>query len=177
MPGKSGKNASSELMQIVFLTLAMTGGTLMLLFLMLHFFLLPGKHAEVVRAQDDYTKLAILLRWGKMKDLRLEEKNRLTAGEQDKDLNEIITDRATVNGVLFESQGRAKVDARTGIESRNVKLQPAGMQAIFRFIVEVREAKKTVRVETFNLQPTRGATEMFKADITFIDYAPLASAG
>ena len=160
-----------ELVQIVILTLGMTGGGFLLLYLAMVLFMIPSATtaaADAERRNGDLTKL--LLKQD-IKELRRESKIQAEAGEQ-KGLEEIIPDMLKRWGV---DRDRLVPATREGQKGWNVTTRPAPMRSLLSFVVAVREAKKTVQVES--LKVTRGrrrgageAEDSWVADVVFLDY-------
>ena len=149
-----GKNSDSpgELLQIVILTLAMTGGGFCLLYVGLRFWMIP----EVVRKVDierrDYEKLVELLESSDMVDLRANHKEQEDSNQES--LAQIIDEERQLKRLSFSSRtpGRPKTSGQIVEESQTLKLEAAPMRDIVEFIARVRHAKKTVRIESFNLK-------------------------
>ena len=112
-----GKNSDSpsELLQIVILTLAMTGGGFCLLYVGLKFWMIP----EVVRKVDierrDYEKLVELLESADMVDLRANHKEQEDTNQES--LAQIIDEERQLKRLSFSSRtpGRPKTSGQIAL--------------------------------------------------------------
>ena len=100
-----GKNeeTSSEPQQIIILTLAMTAGGFLLLYLFLQFYLIPGLRQEIGVQGDDYSKLVTALESSEMKQLRHEAKLQ-DENDQQQSLGEIIVEKIGIYGLKRSKQ-------------------------------------------------------------------------
>ncbi|MCZ6793469.1 MAG: hypothetical protein O7J95_07640 [Planctomycetota bacterium] len=163
---------SSELTQIVLLTLAMTGGGLLLLFLVLHFFMVPGVRAEVSSEAKRYEDLVRLLQSDEMNVLRRDVERRKGSEGEKQPLLTVVSRHRQANGIR-SSDMPAKIDPRSGSETRRFDLEPCGMDQIFRFVIGVSEAKRTIELEKLDIRASRSRSEeqLYTANVTFVDYA------
>lgn len=175
MSGTATKDASSELAQIVLLTLAMTGGGLLLLFLVIHFIMARNLGNEVSVEAKNYEALVKLLSSDDMNRLRQEAEKQKSVKSQKKSLMDIITQKRDEGGLRFNRLAPPKFDDKLGTETRTIGLESSRMDRIFRFTVGVRDAKKTIEVEKLEMQAprrSRGQDELlFTATVVFVDYS------
>jgi len=169
MPAARTKDAPSELFQTVLLTLAMTGGGLMLFFLVVQFYMVPSVRQKVDTEIATYAGLTKVLDSDDMHRLRAQWEAAQAEGAKDLSLQQIIMDKLEVAGVTHTSLPQPR--DRDGAEVRSIRLQPANLGAILRYVVGVTQAKKTVKAVSVKLQRSRGGGD-FDATIEFIDHAP-----
>ena len=183
-----GKNeeTSSEPQQIIILTLAMTAGGFLLLYLFLQFYLIPGLRQEIGVQGDDYSKLVTALESSEMKQLRHEAKLQ-DENDQQQSLGEIIVEKIGIYGLKRSKQAPKRPPLRTSrgggreavelqAEGVSIKLENAPLDKIIRFVASVQEAKNSIRVENFEVRRatrTRSGTaeDSWTADVDLADYA------
>lgn len=176
MAARAAHDPKAELMQIVLLTLCMTGGGLMLFFLVMNFYLLPSRASEAETAAKQYEALSKFLLSSEMQDLRAQARDQAEARQQKQSLTEIIDERRQAFGVEFSSN-RTRSAGTTKAEIRLVDLKPTDLARILQFVVAVADARNTIAVEKLTLTPSRGSTlggddKSWTANITFVDFAP-----
>lgn len=161
-----------ELLQIVILTLGMTGGGFLLLYLVMVLFMIPSATTAAENAEARNAELTKELLKQDIKELRRDSKIQEEAGEQ-KGLEEIIPDMLGRWGVERDRLVPASREGQTGW---NVTTKPAPLRSLLSFAVAVREAKKTVQVESLKVSRGRrrggagGPEDAWVADIVFLDY-------
>lgn len=169
---QKSKESSSELFQTVLLTLAMVGAGLMGLLLVLEYYMLPDVEASVEKEKREYEQLTRLLDSDEMHRLRAQAEAAEEEGQANLSLQGLILDSQDATGVRQENISAPRF--REGAEVRRVRLQPANLGQIFRFVVGVKGGKKTVEVVEADFRQNRRAAErgVYEATIEFVDYAP-----
>jgi len=176
--GKSS-SSSSELLQIVILTLAMTSGGFCLLYLGLKVFMIPRVAQKVETEARDYEKLAALLSSQELIELRANAKEQAETDQQDS--LPVIIDRevAAKNlDVLSRVPGPPRISGNIIEEKHTRKLGAAPMRDVLEFVARVRNSKKSVRVEAFDMQRARtgrGGDEVedsWTSSIDFVEFKP-----
>src|SRR5690606_29061631 len=162
--------------QVFFLTILMTGAGMGLVFLALHFWLVPQKRSAAETAAREYRDLTALLKSDEMKNLRYEAKKREEAGTDGKSILMIVDETATQHGLALPRSNPTR-DGTT--ERVSVQFQePAPLVRLLRYVAAVRLAKPTIEVSSFKVSKPavrRGDTsseELFTATVEFIDYSP-----
>ena len=176
MARAGNESASNELIQIVLLTLAMTGGGLLVLFLVLHFWMVPRKRDEADGAKRAYAQLSTLLTSDELRTLKAQAKAREAAGEENRAQQDIIELNLEPNG-LSQTRIPAPRDLpQEKAQLQSVTLNPAPLSSIFQFIVAVKRAKRSIEVDKISFsQPGSGRNRQsgtYSATIDFIDYLP-----
>ncbi len=162
-----------EFQQIALLTLAMTGGGLMVLYLVLWFFMVPSVRADVETAAQDYSKLAKLLSSDEMQQMRAEAAAQKESGVEERSLQFIIGEALESNAIESERIGQPK--DKQGFQEVVVNLKPGSMRQILRFVVTVDDTKKTIKPHSIDLNRGRareGEEAKYSAKVTFRDYSP-----
>ena len=176
----NSEESRSEPQQIVILTLAMTAAGFLLLYLMLQFYMIPKAQGEVGREQVIYTKLVKELDSEEMRQLRHQGKLQDENDQQRKRLNEIIVDKIGRYGLeLSKMTNKRPRDIGTNLveEGQNIQLQSAPLDNILRFAASLREDKKSVRIESFEVRRasrsrTGDAENAWLAELDLVDYIP-----
>lgn len=168
---------SSELLQIVTLTLAMTGAAFAILTLVFKLFLNPGAENDAAQAEKGYAELTRTLLDPTNKELRANAK-RSEGQDLTKTLAEIVADAADKNGVKLDDL--PKVTARSkqpGLEEQELsinKMQPTALNNLIYFVQDVQKRKKTIQVENFNLKRdtrTKSSEDaLWTVSVKFVDY-------
>ena len=170
-------DSSSELLQIIILTLSMTGGGFCLLYLGLNFWLLPNVQGDVQSESRTYAALTELLQSSEMIELRANAKDQEESAES-KTLEMIIDEE--LEGKRLSTQSRSPSQKDTGriIEKKlSLKLQAAPMRDIVEFVARVRHSKKSVRIESFDISrksASRGneSADLWTATVDIVEFMP-----
>ena len=175
----NSEESRSEPQQIVILTLAMTAAGFLLLYLMLQFYMIPKVQGEVGRERAVYEKLVKELDSEEMKQLRhqatLQDEN-----EQLQSLGEIVVDKIGIYGLELSKQTPKRprdIGANLVEEGQNIQLLSAPLDNILRFAASLREDKKSVRIESFEVRRasrsrTGDAENAWLAELDLVDYIP-----
>jgi len=173
---RESEKESSEKLQIVILTFGMTGAGFALLALILALFLNPSKAAQVDELKKEYAKLTSFLQNPEMKNLRVQAKLS-EAQENKKSLREIISEAMTARQLQQGAFPMAKTtDLKAGLQKveQTIDLKAAKMLNILQFIGHVKDAKKTIQVETVSITRDRASKDQdedsWAASVRFVDY-------
>lgn len=170
-------DSSSELLQIIILTLAMTGGGFCLLYMGLSFWLLPKVERNVQSESRSYKALAELLQSPEMVELRANARDQEESAEA-KTLGVIIDEQLRGQSLATKSRNPTEKDTGRIIEKKLLlQLEAAPMQQIIDFVTLVRHSKKSVRIESFDLSrksARRGsdATDEWSAKVDIVEFKP-----
>ena len=173
----NSEESRSEPQQIVILTLAMTAAGFLLLYLMLQFYMIPKVQGEVGREQVIYTKLVKELDSEEMKQLR-HQANLQDENDQLQSLGEIVVDKIGIYGLELSKQTPKRprdIGANLVEEGQNIQLLSAPLDKILRFAASLREDKKSVRIESFEVRRasrsrTGEAENAWLAELDLVDY-------
>ena len=175
---KSDAGKNGEWIQILILTLAMTGGGFLLLFLVLSLFILPGKQADVDAEMRRYDKLASLLEGPEIAQLRAEHELQESKGDT-RQLPLILSEELQALGLESGNRVRTgrKVVGSLIRDSQKIVLKTASMDRILRYVVRVTGAKKTIRLERMRLNRKRSrnsddTANEWDATLDFVDFLP-----
>jgi hypothetical protein len=175
--GKKG-DSRGEFLQIIILTLAMTGGGFGLLYLGLKFWMIPKVAQRVKNEDGDYEKLTKLLASQEMIDLRENAKEQEETNRADS-LAAIIDEEIKLKNLSLTSrvQGRPSPKGNIIGQSQTLKIDVAPMRDIVEFVARVRHAKKSVRIETFNMKRatrSRNAAveDAWTATVQIVEFKP-----
>jgi hypothetical protein len=168
------KEQPGELLQIGVLTLAMTGGGFFLLYLVLTLFMVPAAQDNSHSAQKEYENVSKLLTGSRAKQLRQDAREQAGA-ENARSLEEIIAEKRRAYGI--DSQRLTSVTHRDNLNGRQLTTAPAPLRQLLSFVVDVREAKKTIQVQSLKLnRPPRSRDstddDIWSATVVFLDYEP-----
>lgn len=174
MPRTTSKDASEKL-QITILTFAMTGGGFALLTLLLIFWLNPSAEQKALGLEAAYKNLKELLLKQEMRDLRANAK--MSEGqENNRPIGEIVLETLQKYQLEYPTfpQARTKV-AKSGLEevTQRIDVKPARMANILQFVATVKDARKTIQVETFSINrdtKAKGDDDSWTATVDFVDY-------
>ncbi len=176
MAAKSA-NGSSELLQILILTLFITGGFLAVACLVF-MFLIPGQKQKADAAQNDLKNLIVSLRSKET----IEQRKKYLAFKEDADsqrsLREILLgQKGPLDFSTFNSQ-KPRQEKGTITYTQPVAIREAPLQNLVDFIARVRTAENSVstakivlnrksrRSTSFIAEP--GETPLWNADLTFV---------
>ncbi len=173
MPKNSTTKDSSELLQIVTLTFAMTGGGFALLTLILKLFMSPGAEVEAKTAERNYGELVATLQQPQSKDLRANAKRGENQDNSDT-LAEILKKAGDSNGVKFPVPQTTSTQ-KAGLEERKIKITTEGtkLQNLILFAAQVQDTKRTIQIEGASFKRDTRAKpdeESWIATVEFIDY-------
>ena len=171
---------TSEILQIVILTLGMTAAGFLILWLVLKFYMIPKVERQVRTERGDYTKLVKLLDSEEMKLLQQQAKEQAEAN-QDRRLGEIMVDELESYGLEHERLPRATERPVGNITkiSRQVVTKPAPLVKLLQYAMSVQDANKTIKIERLKIDRARkgrsrsGSDEpedSWVADIEFVDF-------
>ena len=174
----NSEESRSEPQQIVILTLAMTAAGFLLLYLMLQFYMIPKVQGEVGRERAVYKKLVKELDSEEMKQLRHQAKLQDENDQQLQSLGEIVVDKIGIYGLELSKQTPKRPrDIGTNLveEGQNIQLLSAPLDKILRFAASLREDKKSVRIESFEVRRasrsrTGEAENAWLAELDLVDY-------
>lgn len=176
MARAGNESASNELLQIVLLTLAMTGGGLLVLFLVLHFWMVPRKRDEAEMAKRAYAQLGTLLTSDELRTLKAQAQAREAAGEENRAQQDIIELAIAPHGLKQSRLGLPRDLPQEKAQLQSVTLDPAPLSNILRFLVAVKQAKRSIEIDKISFsQPGSGRNResgTYSATIDFIDYLP-----
>ena len=173
----NSEESRSEPQQIVILTLAMTAAGFLLLYLMLQFYMIPKVQDQVGQERALYKRLVKELDSEEMKQLRhqatLQDEN-----EQLQSLGEIVVDKIAIYGLELSKQTPKRprdIGANLVEEGQNIQLLSAPLDKILRFAASLREDKKSVRIESFEVRRasrsrTGEAENAWLAELDLVDY-------
>ena len=153
MPKAPNKD-SSELLQIVTLTFAMTGGGFALLTLVLKLFLNPGAAADAQQAETSYGNLTKALLEPQNTELRRNAK-RTEKQDLTQTLAEIVKAAGDFNGMKFPNFPQTTIKSpKAGLEEHRIKISvdPAKLSNILMFVAAVQDRKKTIQVESVSFK-------------------------
>ena len=175
----NSEESRSEPQQIVILTLAMTAAGFLLLYLMLQFYMIPKVQGEVGRERTVYEKLVKELDSEEMKQLR-HQANLQDENDQLQSLGEIVVDKIGIYGLELSKQTPKRprdIGANLVEEGQNIQLLSAPLDNILRFAASLREDKKSVRIESFEVRRasrsrTGDAENAWLAELDLVDYIP-----
>ena len=176
----NSEESRSEPQQIVILTLAMTAAGFLLLYLMLQFYMIPKVQGEVGQERAVYKKLVKELDSEEMKQLRHQAKLQDENDQQRKRLNEIVVDKIGRYGLELSKMTNKRsrdIGANLVEEGQNIQLLSAPLDNILRFAASLREDKKSVRIESFEVRRasrsrTGDAENAWLAELDLVDYIP-----
>jgi type II secretory pathway component PulM len=174
MPRATSKD-SSEKLQIIILTFAMTGGAFALVTLLLVFWFNPSAEQRAQALEAEYKDLTQLLLKQEMRDLRANAK--MSEGqENNRPIGEIVMDSLQ----KFELEPRTFPQARTktsksGLEevTQKIDVKPARLANLLQFVASVKDARKTIQVETISINRdtrAKGDDDSWTATVDFVDY-------
>ncbi|MCH2581226.1 MAG: hypothetical protein MK133_08520 [Planctomycetes bacterium] len=172
------EESRSEPQQIVILTLAMTAAGFLLLYLMLQYYLIPNLKSQVGQERAVYKKLVKELDSEEMKQLRHQAKLQDENDQQRKRLNEIVVDKIGRYGLELSKMTNKRsrdIGANLVEEGQNIQLLSAPLDKILRFAASLREDKKSVRIESFEVRRasrsrTGEAENAWLAELDLVDY-------
>lgn len=173
MPINIGREKPGEILQIAMLTLAMTGGGFLLLFLMLSLVLIPSVQEDVAAAKDDYSSLTTQLQSAVAKDLRSGARRKKETGDDRQSLGEIVDQKLKVFGV---SEDRRRAGGRGDRTELTLTTLHAPLNQLLSFVTSVREAKKTVQVQNVKIRrkarsrSQEGPEDAWTLEVVFLDY-------
>jgi len=174
---RGNSESSSELIQIVILTLSMTGAGFLLLYLGLKFYMVPKIEKNVRTANTNYENLAKFLEGEEMQALR-EKAEEQKKSEKQSTLAQIVEDNRKGQNLQFASQNTDSKDKKTVIEEiQKLKLKEAPMRRIMEFVARVGASKPSVRVENLQMQRKRTSRnaepeDLWTASVTFVEFKP-----
>lgn len=172
---KKEAHAANEKLQIAVLTLAMTAGGFLLVTLGLVYYLNPQAKAEADRTEQSYKKMTELFVGNELKELRRQAKI-AESKDNAKGLREIVSEAGDQNGIKFPNfQNAVTKPIKPGLDSvtQTITTAPASLQSLLYFIVDVKEAKKTIQVQDarFNRDPrSKSEDNLWTVTVEFIDY-------
>ncbi|HVR75568.1 MAG TPA: hypothetical protein VMT52_14630 [Planctomycetota bacterium] len=172
---RTASKDSSEKLQITILTFAMTGGGFALLTLLLIFWLNPSAEQNAQALELEYRNLTQLLLKQEMRDLRANAK--MSEGqENNRPIGEIVLEALQKYQLDYPTfpQALTKV-ARSGLEevTQKINVKPARMANILQFVAAVKDARKTIQVESFSINrdtKAKGDEDSWIATVDFVDY-------
>ena len=175
----NNEESNSEPQQIIILTLAMTAGGFLLLYLVLQYWLIPDLQVKVGQERAIYRKLAKELDSEEMKQMRHQAKQR-DESDQQQSLGEIVVDKISVYGLELSKQTPKRprdIGDNLIEEGQNIQLLSAPLDKILRFTAAVQDAKSSVRVENFEVRRasrsrTGEADNLWLAELDLVDYRP-----
>lgn len=177
MAHDSGKQAG-EKSQIAILTFAMTAGGFALLTLLLALKLNPDSRERVTHLTAQSTKLMQLLDNVETRNLRHQAKQ---TEQQDatKGLADVIFEAVRGRGLTQGNIPPARTQDTKGIRriEQTVQLNAGKLGAIFQLVGDLKDAKKTIRIETVDVTRDRRAQETedsWTATLKVVDYVKLA---
>ena len=176
----NSEESRSEPQQIVILTLAMTAAGFLLLYLMLQFYMIPKVEGEVGRERAVYEKLVKELDSEEMKQLRHQARLQDESDQERQTLDELIVDKLDIYGLdlVKMTPKRARDIGPNLVEvGQNIQLKSAPLDKILRFAAEVQKAKKSVRIESFEVRRasrsrTGEAENAWLAEVDLVDHNP-----
>ena len=174
---KSSEKGMSEKFQVAMLTFAMTGGGFALVSLVLVLLLNPSAKATSEDSEKKYNELTKLLSKSEVKSLREQAKLSEAQG-QAKSLSEIVSEKLKSFQLEFSSFPEPKpMDLRAGLVRLDleISLKPSTLSSILQFLGAVKDAKKTVKVETLTINRDRTRSkaaddDSWSAVVHFVDY-------
>jgi hypothetical protein len=180
--GAKSATSRSEWLQIVILTLLMTGGGFLILFLVLQLFLIPGLRSGVEAEQRGYKQLVELLDKRETKLARQRARQQKEIEGEAKTLASVTSEKLQAAGVELERRDPGRLPREVGgmtQETAKVSLKPATMRAILTYAVSVVDAKKSIKIDRLHLtrqkRGSRGgeaAENRWNAEIDFVEYTP-----
>ena len=174
---KSSEKGMSEKFQVAMLTFAMTGGGFALVTLVLVLLLNPSAKATSEDSEKRYNDLVKLLSKPESKALR--EQARLSEAQgQAKGLSDIVREKLQSFQIDFSSFPEPKPTTLTAGLVRldlELSLKPAKLSSILQFLGAVKDAKKTIKVETLTINRDRSRAktaddDSWSASAHFVDY-------
>ena len=175
---KSSEKGMSEKFQVAMLTFAMTGGGFALVTLALAVFHNPSAKATSEDAERRYNDLTKLLSKSEVRSLREQAKLSEAQG-QAKSLSEIVSEKLQSFQLEFSSFPEPKPsELRAGLVrlDLDLTLKPAKLSNILQFLGAVKDAKKTIKVESLTInrdRTTRAKSadeDSWNGSVHFVDY-------
>jgi len=168
--------APGEKLQTAILTFLMTGGGFALVTLIFVLFLNPGKAGEVARVEKEYQDLTALLSKPEKTALRAQAK--LSEGQANtKTLSEVVNEALTTYQLDYGTFAATPPKAfKAGLDKVDLEIpvKPAKLLNIMQFMAAVRDAKKTIQVESATITRDRRALgeedDSWSATVHFVDY-------
>lgn len=177
MARESGKQAGEKI-QIAVLTFAMTAGGFALLTLALAMKLNPDSAERVTTLESKSKLLVKLLDDPETRNLRWQAKQ--TEGQDStKGLADIIFDAVRGRGLTQGNIPPARTQDTRGIRriEQTVQLNPGKLSSIFGLVGDLKDSKKTIRIETVDVTRDRKAAEdedSWTATLKIVDYVKLS---
>ena len=168
--------AGDQKFEIALFTCAFLAAGLLIITLVLAVFMNPSAASEVTMLEGSYKDQVKLLRSTEMRSLRAQAK--LSEGQANqKTLKEIVTEQSKAYGLEIASAPDTKPKSVKGIEEHNQKvtLKPAKLVDVLQFIAAVKEAKKSLQVESVKIDRDRRGRDKevpdsWTATVDFVDY-------
>jgi hypothetical protein len=165
-----------ERIQIAILTLGMTGGGFALLTVVLSFFMNPAATERIDGLKTQSAGLVKLLQSDETKRLRAQAKLNKEQ-ENSKGLREIIYDASVKRGLEQGNVPPTKTtDMKGGLRKfeQTVSFRPAKLMNLFFLVADVKDAKKTIQVESVTVTRDRrakdGDDDAWNSTMRFADY-------
>jgi hypothetical protein len=175
MARKSEKDTSEKL-QIAMLTFGMTGAGFAILAVILALFLNPRAAARVDNLKAEYKRLTSYLVTERVRNLRAQDK--LNEGQENtRGIREIISqalDSRQLQQGTFPMPKRTELKKGGGLEKieQTIDVRSAKLLQILQFLGDVKDAKKTIQVESVNIWRDRKTQDddSWNATLRFADY-------
>lgn len=169
-------DAGDQKFEIALFTCAFLAGGLLVITLILAVFMNPSVASDVASLETSYKDQVKLLRSPEIKNLRAQAK--VSEGQDNqKTLKEIVSEQLKAYGLEFSRFPDAKPKPGRGIEefAQQITLKPSKLVDILQFIAAVKDAKKSIQVDSVRIDRERRGRDKevpdsWTATVDFVDY-------
>lgn len=180
MPREKDAKSSGEKLQIAILTLGMTAGGFALLTAILVLHMNPSAAERVENLGKTRASLLKELNDPELRELRAQAKLNEGQANNNRSLRDIIFEKKDLRALDLGTLPAAKITEEGQIQKieQTVNLKPARLVQILQFLGDLKDAKKTIQIESVTIARDRrsqGDEDAWTCTLRVVDYVQTAA--